>query len=303
MIIFTRIIASFLIAFLFSFGVLYGQADTLKAMLPPQPIQHVAAFDVIIKLDGEIVYGLVKEVGLQLITYQRTDIPDGPIYTMLRSEVHAISYRNQVKEYFQPLNEYPVATVPVLPPVINYNHGLLFEQGVLRLSLGVIKSYTRVDDSKTYSSSSPFPAVNIGYDVKFRNQVRLGLQIGFGSRKFSNQNYSSYDSVQSNLTLKENIFGLYLYGKYDFMQNDSRLKPYFIGGLGINSSRIRSENTINFTTNNSQTLLVKSGTHSVGLGIIARVGAEYYLTDQFQVVLDAGAGISAINIGLAITLQ
>ncbi len=33
------------------------------------------------------------------ISYQRTDIPDGPIYTIPRNEVYVISYRNQVKDY------------------------------------------------------------------------------------------------------------------------------------------------------------------------------------------------------------
>jgi hypothetical protein len=37
-------------------------------------------------------------VTFELVKYKRTDIPDGPLYQLLRSEVYAISYRNQLKE-------------------------------------------------------------------------------------------------------------------------------------------------------------------------------------------------------------
>ena len=76
----------------------YGQADTPEAPRQP-PMQLNAGFDVIVKLNGELVYGLVKEVGPYYISYQRTDIPDGPIYTIPINEVYVISYRNQVKDY------------------------------------------------------------------------------------------------------------------------------------------------------------------------------------------------------------
>src|SRR5664279_2025428 len=106
----------------------FGQADTLKKMPWPLQPQYNAGFDVIIKTNGDIVYGLVKEVGLYLIAYQRTDIPDGPIYTMLRSDVYAISYRNQVKEYFNPEHDNrSVHRNSGLYPKINYNHNLLLE--------------------------------------------------------------------------------------------------------------------------------------------------------------------------------
>ena len=44
----------------------------------------------------------VKEVDDFIVKYKRTDIPDGPIYTIARREIYAISYRNQVKEFFNP---------------------------------------------------------------------------------------------------------------------------------------------------------------------------------------------------------
>ena len=298
-----RIIFYCLFGLISLIGPSHAQVDSQKVTLLPQPIQFNAGFDVIIKINGEIVYGIVKEVGLYLILYKRTDIPDGPVYTMYRSEVHAISYRNQVKEYFYPLNTNPIITTARRQSTINYSRNLIFQDGVVRLSLGFIKNFTRVDDVKNYSSSTTFPAINIGYDVKFKDQVRLGLQISFGSRKFSKQDYSTYDSVQNNISINENNFALYVYTRYQLLQNASRVKPYIIGGLGVISSRTKSENTVNFINNNNQSLLVKSGTTRVGLSLLARVGAEYYLTDQFQLFVDGGIGLSIINIGLAITFK
>ena len=82
----------------FSINTVYGQIDSARVE-PPRPIQQNAGFDVIVKLNGDLVYGLVKEVGPYYISYQRTDIPDGPIYKIPRDEVYVISYRNQVKDY------------------------------------------------------------------------------------------------------------------------------------------------------------------------------------------------------------
>ena len=83
----------------FAWGSVYGQADSLKVAPMPQTIPQNAGFDVIVKVNGDIVYGLVKEVGPEYIRYQRTDIPDGPVYIIPRNEVYVISYRNQVKDY------------------------------------------------------------------------------------------------------------------------------------------------------------------------------------------------------------
>ena len=127
--------------------------------------------------------------------------------------------------------------------------------------------------------------------------------LGFGSHSFSGAEFSSYDSTINNISLKENIFALYVYGRYDLFSNSSRLQPYVMGGLGITSSHILSENKINFTTDNTQTLLVKSGFRTAGIGVTARIGSVYYINNQLQAFLDAGVGLSVINIGLAIRVK
>lgn len=282
-----------------------AQVDSQRVAPPPPQANPVnAGFDVIIKYNGEIVYGLVKEVTPDYISYKRTDIPDGPVYTIFRSEVYAISYRNQVKEYMDPFNaELPpdigMGNRRAPYPKINYRKIDFLKNGTARIGLGFIRSFSKVDNAKNYASSSSFPVISFAYDANFKSNVHVGLLLGFGSHKFSDNKFSSYDSTTNNISLKENIFGLYIYGRYELFNNSSRLQPYVMGGLGITSSHVLSENKINFTNNNSQTLLVKSGSRVAGIGITARIGSVYYINNQLQAFLDAGFGLSVINIGLA----
>lgn len=287
---------------LFTFSNVNGQEITQKVILPPQPIQQNAGFDVIIKLNGDLVYGLVKEVGTDFILYQRTDIPDGPIYSIPRKDVYVISYRNQVKDYINSENTDQKLATLFSDKHINYKNENLFKNGTAYFSLGFLRSFTKVSEPKNYSTSASFPVISFGYEAKFKNNVTLGVQIGFGSHNFSTQQFSSYDSTKNDITLKENIFALYVYGRYFLTNSSSTLQPYIMAGLGITSSNILSNNTISFT-NNTQTVLVKSGTRSTGLGIMARVGEEYFINNQLQVFVDAGIGLSVINVGVLVNIK
>ena len=290
----------------FSMNRVYGQIDSARVQAP-LPIQQNAGFDVIVKLNGDIVYGLVKEVGPYYISYQRTDIPDGPIYTIPRNEVYVISYRNQVKDYINgrtigPSIQDSVPTVKT-ENISRNNGGINFENGNLHLALGFLRSFSKLKNVNNYSTSATFPVVSVAYEVNYKSNLQLGLMLGFGSHKFSDQNYSTYDSTNNNINITENIFGLYVYGRYYFLNGSSRLQPYILAGPGITSSNIHSENKISFTNDNSQIILVKSGTRTTGVSLMARAGAQYFVTDQFRVSLDAGVGLSVIKLGISFALR
>ncbi|MEO6893670.1 MAG: outer membrane beta-barrel protein [Ginsengibacter sp.] len=299
----------FVLLLMISMGLtkVYAQDDSIKLTIP-HSIEQNAGFDVIVKLNGDIVYGLVKEVGPYYISYKRTDIPDGPVYTIARSEVYVISYRNQVKDYINGRVE-DQAGLDLTQPLIDSQNiekkqnPINLNNGKLGLGLGFLRSFSKVENKNNYSSSSSFPIVSLSYEVPYNENLQLGIMLGFGSHNFSNQNYSNYDSTNNNIHIKENIFGLYVYGRYYFMSPASQLQPYILGGLGVTSSNIHSENKISFTNDNTQTILVKSGTRTTGLGIVARAGIEYYLTKQYQVYLDAGAGLSVIKVGVSFAID
>ena len=299
----------FVLLLVISFGLdrVYAQDDSMQVPVP-HPIQQNAGFDVIVKLDGDLVYGLVKEVGPYYISYKRTDIPDGPVYTIPRSEVYVISYRNQVKDYINGRIADQVDQDLIQPEIDSQNieknkNPINLNNGKLGLGLGFLRSFSKLENKNNYSSSSSFPVVSFSYEVPYNNNLQVGIMIGFGSHKFSDQKYSNYDSTNNNISIKENIFGLYVYGRYYFMSPTSQIQPYILAGLGITSSNIHSENKISFTNDNTQTILLKSGTRTTGIGIIARAGLEYYLNKQFQLYLDAGAGLSVIKFGVSFALQ
>ncbi|MDQ6903967.1 MAG: autotransporter outer membrane beta-barrel domain-containing protein [Bacteroidota bacterium] len=293
---------------------LFAQSDTTLKTAVGQQVPWNAGFDVIVKMNGEIVYGLVKEVGPLIIRYQRTDIPDGPVYIIPTQDVYVISYRNQVKDY---LGHVPDATLnpetvqeqdeellkkepyPKLP-FFNKN---MFEHGTVQVSLGFLRSFTKVKDVSQYTSNFTFPVVMLGYEFNYSNNIRLGTQVGFGSHKFNTQQYDNYDSILNNITLKENIFGLYVYGRYYFADMKATLRPFVLGGVGITSSNILSDNIISFSNGNSQMILVKSGRRSTGFGITARVGADYNITNELKLVADAGYGLSVLNVGLLVAIK
>ncbi len=311
---FPAVFVLFVAGLLFHPANTYSQSDSQKVtQVLPRAIPQNAGFDVIVKINGDIVYGLVKEVGPYYVSYQRTDIPDGPVYTIPRNEVYVISYRNQVKDYINSedvvgdapsLNDpYLLNNEPRRGRYINYKNKDLFKKGSVRVALGFLKSFSKVENSKDYSTSGSFPAVSLGYEVNYKSNILLGVQIGFGSHNFSKEEYSSYDSTKTGVTLKENIFGLYVYGRYYFLDSSSRLRPFILGGIGIVSSNVHENNTIRFTNDNTQVILVKSGTRKTGLGITARVGADYFISNHMQLFADAGAGLSVINVGLAFSIK
>jgi outer membrane protein W len=160
-----------------------------------------------------------------------------------------------------------------------------------------------VENSKDYSTTGSFPIISFGYETLFNNSLNLGLELGFGSRNFSRVEFSSYDSTQNSTSLKENIFALYVYGRYYLLSNTSRIQPYIKAGLDITSSHIRSETKINFTYDNSETIVVTSGARATGVGVMAKVGAAYFISNQLQVNLDAGFGLSVINAGISFNIQ
>ncbi len=294
----------------------YGQVT-----FPPDTTKQVinAGFDVIIKKNGDIVYGLVKEVDEQLIRYQRTDIPEGPIYTMRRNEVYAISYRNQVKDFLDAPKDTAKNTVKdtvIIHDTVggyrapsagnkpqNVRHSFSLQNGNVRFGLGFIRSYTGVNDPTQYSSSGSFPIISIAYEAPYQDQIYLGLQLAFGHHKFSKQEYSNYDSVKTNVLLKENIFTLHAYGRYSFLKNISALQPYVLGGIGINTSHINTEHDIKFINNPNDAVLVKSGTNSVSIGIMARIGTEYSINNNFRVFGDVGIGASILSIGISANID
>lgn len=325
----------FICAPLVIFLLLFNSIKTYSQVVTDssKPSIHInAGFDVIIKKNGDIVYGLVKEVTQEIIKYQRTDIPDGPIYTIPRSDVFAISYRNQVKDILNPLPDPQLGQNKLVAPdtsliikntsinkdtVAKHDTTPLpnttaakikqmkknWRDGTFRAGFGIFRSYTKVSQVSQYTSSVNFPIINLAYEVRYNQNVFIGIQVAFGPHKFSNDVFSGYDSTQTKSTLKENIFMLDVYGKYMITYHTDKVQPYIIGGIGIHSSHISTAEDIAFVSHPDNELLVNSGNNAVGLGLIARIGAEYFINPKVRLYGDAGFGATILNFGVCIRVN
>jgi hypothetical protein len=63
-------------------------------------INVLNAQDLIIKKNGDEINAKVQEVGVTEIKYKKADNPDGPIFSMLKSDVFMIKFENGTKEVF-----------------------------------------------------------------------------------------------------------------------------------------------------------------------------------------------------------
>jgi hypothetical protein len=317
--------AVFLISGTCAFSQIKPATDTVK------PVQKaiVAGFDVIIKKNGEMLYGLVKEVGSDLIKYQRTDIPDGPLYTINKADVYAISYRNQVKDIINPLRDSVIHDTVVVhdAPVVDPNTAQKqqpdsvtkpkvaatksnpfmdpknLSAGNLSIGLGFLRSYSKVSQAGQYSSAVNFPVFSIAYDVRYNDQLRFGVQLAYGHHKFEGQQYSSYDSTKTAVTLNEYIFLANVYARYNFLYHTSRFQPYIIGGIGVHNSHINYQYNIAFINNGNDAVQVKSGNNSASLGFIGRIGADYVIDRGTKVFGDLGFGASVFNLGISLRID
>jgi hypothetical protein len=62
------------------------------------------AQDTIIKMNGDIIYAKITEVGLNAISYKRADLDDGPVYIMNKTEISMLKMRNGQRQDFSKEN-------------------------------------------------------------------------------------------------------------------------------------------------------------------------------------------------------
>ena len=147
------------------------------------------AQDVIVKRDGSTILSKVLEVGEEDVKYKKSDNLDGPIYTIKKTELQAINYKNGAKDTFsEPVRE----NNRYLPNNQNdgtqqYNDRALLEMDAMerksinlqwRIKAGYsIDNYTDIDEK----AESGFDG-EIGVLLPFRNSnFTFGFDLFFAS--------------------------------------------------------------------------------------------------------------------------
>jgi hypothetical protein len=272
-----------------------------------------AGFDVIITNNGDIIYGKVVEVGLILIKYKRTDIPDGPIYEIPREEVYAISYRNQLKEYMSPAdlsvfgypNNYnkrkrkaPILTQKATEDSTSWLFNV--QNGNIRVGLGSLRNVSRVSDVGEFKDELGVPAIFFSYIFPCKKNIDLGIALGWARFKYSINHYSEYDMLMINRTIKESLMSISALARYNIVVRN--FTPYLMGGISYINSNVRSEGEISFTQD-GKTVTVQGGGRSGGPGIIMRLGSDIKIKENISCYADFGTGLTLIQIGATIKLE
>ncbi|TCO09828.1 outer membrane beta-barrel protein [Natronoflexus pectinivorans] len=266
-----------------------------------------AGFDVIVKTNGEIVYGKVIEVSRtqELVRYKRTDIPDGPVYELFWDEIYAISYRNQLTEYFVE-NEHetfrspvrwPFGRSAVVEPTTDSDETLWFSEidnGELRIGFGLLRQYSKVSEIDDYRDRTGFPSMAITYLFPFRENIELGTSISWASFKYSDRTLSEYDQLLTQRDITETLFTFALVGRY-YIDMDL-FRPYLLTGLGYTNSSVRTDGLITFT-DDERSVLVQGGARSGSFGVPLRAGFDVRLSEKAGAYVDIGTGLTLLQIG------
>ena len=269
--------------------------------------EYDCGFDVIILNNGNIIHGKVVEVGLYLVKYKRTDIPDGPVYEILRDEIFAISYRNQLNEYFIP-GDYTIIgepspfvphkeETPYIPDIAPYAWYSGIRYGEIRIGLGGLRNYSLISDTRSYRDEPGFPGFHLGYMFPFMQVLDIGIVLGLANFNYSERTYSEYDQLSTDRTIRESLLAFSAAGKYSL--NIDLLQPYVMAGMTYINSNVRSEGNISFL-GHEQTVKVRGGSRGSGAGILFRIGAEFAIRQNISGYADAGTGLSLVQAGIVV---
>jgi len=83
-------------------------------------INALYAQDVIFKKNGDEIYAKIQEVGISDVKYKKFDNQEGPLYTILKSEIFMIKFENGTKEVFnaESRTDAPVTNEVIAEPAV-----------------------------------------------------------------------------------------------------------------------------------------------------------------------------------------
>jgi hypothetical protein len=258
--------------------------------------------DVIILKNGTVIRSKVLEIGTQEIKYKRSDQIDGPVYVVYRAEIYAISYGDNTQDYILP----PDSTTfydPTNPQKTkekekenSFFKRITTAPSQATAGLGFFEQYSNIDnlEGNFEREGRIFPAVFLGYQVALKNNLYLGLQLGFAWYKFTGGEYASYDELVKDNESKESILSIGVYGKYYF--GSGALKPYLIGGIAFNNSSLKTTREVTLV-DTEQTLIINSKSKYSSPGVLLRLGGLYQLNEKMGIYGDVGVGVSTLQLG------
>ena len=180
-------------------------------------LSQTTTCDKIVCISGEEIEAIVSEITSEFISYKKCNNIDGPKYSIEKSKVFIIKYKNGSKEIINNLNEPVVSTFKKNKPIIsNFKkkkeiHGKLYRG--LELHFDEALNYKN-DDQFSQNESSVDPRSSIGcasflFNYKINKICEIDLSIGVGLSKLNYYKQIDYNqgSLHTYLTNRETVIG------------------------------------------------------------------------------------------------
>jgi hypothetical protein len=271
-------------------------------------IIEIGAQDVIIKKDGSIIHADIIEVDFNVVKYKKSTYPEGPVFSIYRSEIYAIAYGDNTTDYFTLENifdkrepvEFGWELLPDTAKTEKYKTLLSFsnlmQNTEASIGIGIINMYSHAGESvENLNRKFPFPALNMRIWTALTENIYAGVQLSLAKFNYEGDDINEYDEIISLSEVKENVISLTGYGRYNFGGN--LVRPYGLLGIGYTRSNIQNQRDLTFM-NEGPTFRIKSNAQTVDFSILLRGGVSVWASKNFSVYSDIGSGVSLLQVGV-----
>ena len=260
--------------------------------------------DAIIRVDGTIIYGKVVEVDQQYVKYRINDLVKGPVITLPRKLVYAISYSNNTTLTITPAFGKKKIDMLAFDQSAPDNTGLAKDtikdfgfnigHGSLKLGMSFSRPYSGFKNISTFDKTDMAPALFGSYHFRFNRFLTTGVNMGYANFNYSYHSFSSYDQLEINQNMNEKILTFGFLGRFNLM--DGFIKPYLLAGVNINHSECLVVNDIFFIDQGRHIATVYK-IRGFNSDFVFRGGVDIMLSKSFGLYSDIGLGSSLLQIG------
>lgn len=270
----------------------------------------IATADVIVQVDGQVVYGIIVEVNSYEVKYRNNQVPNSPLITLPRDLVYLISYSNNTQQIITPtFGKTKISKTSFDENRLEDSNNkdfiekdLLYNmaRGSIKVGMGFTGDFSRIKGIEDFTKEESFPLIGINYEFQFSRLFITGVAIGYGSNNYSYSSFSDYDQIDINQYVVETIYSIGGYGRYNI--TNSFFRPYILAGLNFNYTV--GENTGNiFFRDESKNVATKTSIKGFKAIVLARVGIDLHIGNKFGVYTDFGLGNSLVNVGVKFILE
>ncbi len=270
----------------------------------------IVATDVIIQVDGEVVYGIIEEVNKEEVKYRNNLLPHEPLITLPRSLVYIISYSNNTTQIITPTfgkrkirktafdenkledNDYEDDEENNL----KYN----LAHGSIKVGLGLTEDFSRIKGIEEFDKEESFPLIHVDYQIKINRLFIAGASLGYGSNRYTYSSFSEYDQIDIYQEVNETLYSIGVFARYDIMSGFVR--PYALLGLNFNYTVADNAGTI-FFIDESKKVSTNTSVKGFKTLVLARVGVDFHISKMFGLYTDIGLGNSLVQLGVKFILK